>query len=60
MQTENCKLHESIVINHQFTITILEIKSSRVKLGVQTPKGIHVHRKELHERIQNERAGNKE
>ncbi len=59
MQIEACKINESIVINQQIIITILEIKPSRVKLGVQTPKGIQAHRQELRKKLQKECASTK-
>lgn len=59
MQIEDCKINDRIIIDQHIVITIREIKPSRVKFGVQTPKGIHAHRKEIHKRIEKERANNK-
>lgn len=52
MQIEDSKFNDAIIINQQIIITFLEIQSSRIKLGVQTPKGINAHRKEIHKCIQ--------
>lgn len=60
MQIEDCKVNEVIIIDEHITITIIDIKPSRVKLGVKTPKGINTHRKEIHKRIQKERGRAKE
>lgn len=59
MHIENCKLHESLIINQQTIITILKNNPTRVKLGIQTPQGIEVQRNEVHKRIQKEHAGKK-
>jgi carbon storage regulator CsrA len=59
MQIENCTLQNSIIINQDIVVTILDIKASRVKLGVQTPEGINVHRKEVHKRMEKERTTSK-
>lgn len=54
MQIADCYLNDRIIINQQIIITVLEVKSSRIKLGVQTPKGMNAHRKEIYKRIQKE------
>lgn len=48
------KLGERITIGDEIVITVLDVKASHVKLGVQAPKGISVHRGEVYERIQEE------
>ena len=52
------KLGERITIGDNITITLLEIAGSQVKLGIEAPKGISIHRQEIYERIrqQNLRA----
>jgi carbon storage regulator len=45
------KLGERITIGDDITITLLEIKGSQVKLGIEAPKGISIHRQEIYERI---------
>lgn len=48
------KKNESIVINGNIEITIMEVKGDHVKIGVQAPKSIPVYRKEVFEQIQKE------
>ncbi len=48
------KTDESIVINGNITITIVEVRGKTVKLGFEFPKGVTVLRKEVHERIAEE------
>ena len=52
------KKNESIVINNDITIVVVEIRGDKVRLGVEAPKEIPVHRREVYEAIQrNEAAG---
>lgn len=43
---------ESIVINNNIEITILEVKGDQVKLGIAAPKSIPIYRKEIYTQIQ--------
>ena len=46
------KLNESIIINNEIEVTILEIKGEQVKIGITAPKTVPVYRKELYLQIQ--------
>jgi len=48
------KLGERITIGDDVIITLLEIKGSQVKLGIEAPKSISIHRQEIYERIREE------
>lgn len=48
------KKKESIVIGDQIEITILDIQGDQVKLGIQAPRSIPIHRKEVYLQIQEE------
>ena len=48
------KTGESIVINNDVEITILEIKGEQVKIGIKAPKSVPVYRKEIFVQIQEE------
>jgi carbon storage regulator len=48
------KLGENIRIGDKIKITILEIKGGQVKLGIDAPPHVAVHREEIYERIQEE------
>lgn len=48
------KLSESIMINNDIEVTILDIKGDQVKLGINAPKSIPVYRKEIYLQINNE------
>ena len=45
------KKNESIVINDDITIVVVEIRNSRVRLGVEAPKDVPVHRREVFDAI---------
>ncbi len=45
------KKNEAIVINDNITVTIVEIRGEKVRLGVLAPKEMPVHRQEVHDAI---------
>ena len=47
------KKNESIIINDDITITVVEIRGDKVRLGIEAPKTVTVHRQEVYEAIQN-------
>ncbi len=51
---------ESIIIGDDVEITIVDVRGDKVRLGISAPKSITVHRKEVYEAIQREKAEKKE
>ena len=45
------KIDESIIIDKNITIQLLEVRGGQIRLGISAPKDISVHRKEVFERI---------
>src|SRR5579864_2940021 len=45
------KKNESIVINNDVVITVVEIRGDKVRLGIVAPKEVPVHREEVYEQI---------
>lgn len=45
------KRNESIVINNDITIVVVEIRGDKVRLGVEAPKEVPVHRREVYDAI---------
>ncbi len=45
------KKNESIIINDDITIVVVEIRGDKVRLGVEAPKEVPVHRNEVYEAI---------
>ena len=54
------KLGEWITIGDDIRITLLEVKGSQVKLGIEAPKSISIHRQEIYERIREENLSSSE
>jgi carbon storage regulator len=48
------KKNESIVIDDTIIVTVVEIRGDKVRLGIQAPTEIPVHRQEVYEAIQRE------
>jgi carbon storage regulator len=48
------KKDESIIINDHIRVTVVEIRGDKVRLGIEAPKEITVHRREVYEAIQNQ------
>lgn len=48
------KKNESIIINDNITVTVVEIRGDKVRLGIDAPKEVSVHRREVYEAIQNQ------
>ncbi len=46
---------ESIIIDDNIVITVVEIRGDKVRLGIQAPKEVAVHREEVYRAIQQER-----
>ena len=50
------KKNESIVINDDITIVVVEIRGDKVRLGVEAPKEVPVHRREVFDAIRRSEA----
>ena len=46
------KKNESVVIGEGVVITVIEIRGDKVRLGIEAPKEIPVHRREVYDAIQ--------
>jgi carbon storage regulator len=54
------RIGERIMIGSDVTVTVLGVKGNQVRLGVDAPKSVPVHREEIFERIKRERAPQRE
>ena len=48
------KSGEAINVGDEITVTVLEVRGSQVRLGIQAPRNVIIHRKELYEKIRSE------
>ena len=45
------KINESIIINEDVSVLVVEVRGDRVRLGIDAPKDVTVHRKEIYDVI---------
>lgn len=50
------RVGETLVINDNITVTVLGVKGNQVRIGVNAPKEVSVHREEIHNKIQAQKA----
>ena len=51
------RVGETLMVGDEVSITVLGVKGNQVRLGVNAPKTIAVHREEIYARIQQEKEG---
>ena len=51
------RVGETVMIGNDITVTILGVKGNQVRVGINAPKDVAVHREEIYERIKREQQG---
>jgi carbon storage regulator len=51
------RVGETLMIGDEVTVTVLGVKGNQVRLGVNAPRTVSVHREEIYERIKREKEG---
>ena len=52
------RVGETLIIGDNVTVTVLGVKGDQVRIGVNAPKDVTVHREEIYERIKKEKEQN--
>ena len=51
------RVGETVMIGNDVTVTVLGVKGNQVRIGINAPKNVAVHREEIYERIKREQQG---
>ena len=51
------RVGETLMIGDEVTVTVLGVKGNQVRIGVNAPRDVTVHREEIYERIKREQQG---
>jgi carbon storage regulator len=51
------RVGESLMVGDDITVTVLGVKGNQVRIGVNAPKDVAVHREEIYNRIQDDETG---
>jgi carbon storage regulator len=50
------RVDESLMIGEKIAVTVLAVKGGQVRIGINAPRDVQVHREEIYDRVQSEKA----
>jgi carbon storage regulator len=50
------KIGESLMVGEEVTVTVMDVKGNQVRIGINAPRDVAVHREEVYARVQIEKA----
>jgi len=51
------RVGEALVVGTEVTVTVMAVKGNQVRIGINAPKDVEVHREEVYDRVQAGKAG---
>jgi len=54
------RMGETLMIGTEVTVTVVGVNGNQVRLGISAPRDVAVHREEIYDRVQKEKAGESE
>lgn len=54
------RVQEALMIGDDVTVTVLSVKGNQVRLGINAPREVEVHREEIYHRVKNAQKNNSE
>jgi len=50
------RVGETLMIGNEVTVTVVAVKGNQVRIGINAPKDVAVHREEIYNRVQSDKA----